>query len=90
GQLQNGLTKATDGYTYYFSETNGNMYRGEIQLNGHWYYFLPANGRMATGFQKLPDGRIVYYNEEGQLQNGSHLINGKWYNFDMNNGQLLS
>ena len=56
---ENGLTNANDGYTYYFSETNGNMYRGELQLDGHWYYFLPANCRMATGFQKLVDGRIV-------------------------------
>ena len=89
GQMQNGLTKANDGYTYYLSPINGNMYRGELQLNDHWYYFLPANGRMATGFQKLADGRIVYYNEDGQLQNGlTKASDGYTYYFSETNGNM--
>ncbi|MEY8441558.1 C39 family peptidase, partial [Lactobacillaceae bacterium 24-114] len=47
------------------------------------------NGRMATGFQKLADGRIVYYNEEGQMRNGDvQMANGDWYYFDPANGNM--
>ena len=89
GQLQNGLTKATDGYTYYFDTSNGNMFHGEKQLDSNWYYFLPENGRMKIGFQRLPDGRIVYYNEKGQLQNGlTKAADGYTYYFDMSNGNM--
>ena len=45
---------------------------------------------MATGFTKLPDGRTVYYNENGQLQNGDTKIENSWYYFDKSNGEMLS
>ena len=41
---------------------------------------------MQTGFVTLKDGRIVYYNEQGQMQYGWQTINGKKYYFNEWNG----
>ena len=90
GHIVNGLYKANDGYTYYFSEQNGNMHRGELYLNGNWYYFDIDNGRMATGFVKLPDGRTVYYDNEGHIVNGSKTINGETYYFSLTDGHMMA
>ena len=65
------------------------MYRGEKQLDGHWYYFNQGNGRMVTGFTNLPDGRTVYYNEAGQIQNGDTKIGNDWYYFSKTNGEIV-
>ena len=57
----------------------------EEHLADHWYYF-GANGQMQTGFVTLKDGRLVYYNADGQMQYGEQKINGKWYHFQTDNG----
>lgn len=41
---------------------------------------------MQVGFVKLPDVRIVYYNEQGQMQYGKQIINGKTYFFNKETG----
>ena len=75
GDEQTGF-QTVNGKTYYFSPT---MVTGQQQINNHWYDF-DANGVMQTGFTKLSDGRLVYYNVQGQMQYGEQKINGKYVN----------
>ena len=58
--------KTNNGKTYYFAPS---MTKGEKNINGHWYDF-DDNGVMQTGFTKLADGRLDYYNAQGQMQYG--------------------
>ena len=75
--------KTVDGQQYYFAPTM--VANQEEHLADHWYYF-GANGQMQTGFVTLKDGRLVYYNADGQMQYGEQKINGKWYHFQTDNG----
>ena len=43
---------------------------------------------MVTGFTTLPDGRYVYYDNNGQMAHGERYMNGSWYHFAENNGQM--
>ena len=61
---------------------------GEAYENGHWYLY--KDGVKQTGFMKLSDGRVVYYNEAGQMQYGDQTINGYHYYFALNNGDRLT
>ena len=62
---------------------------GEKYINGKWYYFDPANGgAMATGFVTLPDGRLVYYAEDGAMAHGEARVGGCWYHFDEHDGRM--
>ena len=71
---------------YYFDENTGALKKNiEKYINGYWYYF-GSDGSMQVGFVKLPDGRIVYYNEQGQMQYGKQIINGKTYFFNKETG----
>lgn len=73
----------------YYYNNKGDIATGELNIDMYWYYFQPETGEMTTGFQKLPDGRIVYYNEKGQLQNGlTKAADGYTYYFDMSNGNM--
>ena len=74
--------KTNNGKTYYFAPS---MTKGEKNINGHWYDF-DDNGVMQTGFTKLADGRLDYYNAQGQMQYGEQKINGQWYYFRTDNG----
>nr|WP_278846386.1 pectinesterase family protein [Limosilactobacillus mucosae] len=82
GTEETGL-KTVDGRQYYFAPTM--VVNQEEHLADHWYYF-GANGQMQTGFVTLKDGRLVYYNADGQMQYGEQKINGKWYHFQTDNG----
>ena len=82
GTEETGL-KTVDGQQYYFAPTM--VANQEEHLADHWYYF-GANGQMQTGFVTLKDGRLVYYNADGQMQYGEQKINGKWYHFQTDNG----
>ncbi|MEY8442437.1 SEC10/PgrA surface exclusion domain-containing protein, partial [Lactobacillaceae bacterium 24-114] len=74
--------------TYYYNK-NGQAVTGEFYSDGNWYYFSPETSAMVIGFIKLPDGRIVYYNEEGQLQNGlTKATDGYTYYFSETNGNM--
>ena len=75
--------KTVNGQQYYFAPTM--VVNQEEHLADHWYYF-GANGQMQTGFVTLKDGRLVYYNADGQMQYGEQKINGKWYHFQTDNG----
>ena len=82
GTEETGL-KTVDGRQYYFAPTM--VVNQEEHLADHWYYF-GANGQMQTGFVTLKDGRLVYYNADGQMQYGEQKINSKWYHFQTDNG----
>ena len=75
--------QVVDNQTYYFNPIM--VKNGEAKIGNHWYYFN-AVGQMQTGFVTLKDGRLVYYNADGQMQYGEQKINGKWYHFQTDNG----
>lgn len=86
GTRRTGL-QTINGKVYYF---NPSLTKNkEANVNGHWYFF-GANGAMATGLTKLPDGRFVYYNSQGQMQYGEQKLNGHWYFFNQRDGHLVS
>ncbi|MDF9444058.1 KxYKxGKxW signal peptide domain-containing protein, partial [Limosilactobacillus mucosae] len=73
GAEETGL-KTINGNQYYFTSTMAT--NQEEHLGDHWYYF-GADGKMQTGFVTLNDGRLVYYNEQGQMQYGEQKVNNK-------------
>ena len=75
--------QVVDNQTYYFNPIM--VKNGEAKIGNHWYYFN-AVGQMQTGFVTLKDGRLVYYNADGQMQYGEQKINDKWYHFQTDNG----
>lgn len=75
--------QVVDNQTYYFNPIM--VKNGEAKIGNHWYYFNAA-GQMQTGFVTLKDGRLVYYNADGQMQYGEQKINDKWYHFQIDNG----
>ena len=75
--------QVVDNQTYYFNPIM--VKNGEAKIGNHWYYFNAA-GQMQTGFVTLKDGRLVYYNADGQMQYGEQKINDKWYHFQTDNG----
>ncbi|MEO5290771.1 pectinesterase family protein [Limosilactobacillus allomucosae] len=75
--------QVVDNQTYYFNPIM--VKNGEAKIGNYWYYFNAA-GQMQTGFVTLRDGRLVYYNADGQMQYGEQKINNKWYHFQADNG----
>ena len=60
----------------------------ERNQDNHWYLYNKGTENYYTGFQKLGDGRTVYYNNQGQMQYGQQNITNKWYLFDKVNGAM--
>ena len=60
----------------------------ERQENGYWYLYNPQTNTKYTGFQTLKDGRVVYYNDQGQMQYGEQNIDHHWYLFDQWTGAM--
>ena len=60
----------------------------ERQENGYWYLYNPQTNNKYTGFQTLKDGRVVYYNGQGQMQYGEQNIDRHWYLFDQWTGAM--
>ena len=61
----------------------------QVKENGHWY--LREDGKNLTGFQKIENDKehkIVYYNNQGQMQYGQQKINNNWYLFDNTTGAM--
>ena len=78
-----------NGATYYFDPTLGTQAVGQKNIKGHWYYFDAKKG-MATGLTYLPDQKkVVYYNNQGQMQYGQQILNGATYYFDLVTGEQL-
>ncbi len=76
-----------------FSNANGqlNSTLGEVHLPGKGWAFLdPATLTYAKGFTKLPDGRTVYYGDDGIMRFGEHVLDGMSYYFSNTNGQLTN
>lgn len=61
---------------------------GESYENGHWYLY--QGGVKQTGFMRLTNGRVVYYNGAGQMQYGLQTINGATYYFRTDNGNIVT
>ena len=87
GQMQKGLTKIGNN-TYYFALNNGDMFRGEHNINNHWYNF-GTNGVMMTGFQRIAGNRTVYYDANGQMQKGLTKVGNNAYYFALNDGNMV-
>ncbi|WP_420214451.1 peptidoglycan amidohydrolase family protein [Limosilactobacillus mucosae] len=54
---------------------------------------VPTVDRTANrdaGFAKLSNGKIVYYDSEGEIQYGLKIINGKFYYFNTENGEMCA
>jgi hypothetical protein len=68
---------------------DGKPWRGELKLDDGWHYFDPATGAMVTGFARLPDGRLVYYDDHGVMATGDVTINNVTYNFNVETGDLV-
>ena len=60
----------------------------EKRENGYWYLYSTQTNTKYTGFQTLQDGRIVYYNNLGQMQYNQQLIDSHWYLFDRSSGAM--
>lgn len=74
------------GKSYFFdAKTFQAVTNTEMNIDGHWRFF-GKDGVMATGFTKLGDGRLVYYNQKGWMLYGEQQLNGNWYNFRTDNG----
>ena len=84
GTEESGL-KNVNGKYYYFSPTM--IKNTEKEVNGSWYYF-GSDGAAKTGWYTLSDGRLVNYNNQGQMYHGEAKINGKWYYFDATSGKV--
>ena len=88
GQMQYGFQKL-NGATYYFDPALGTQAVGQKHIKGHWYYFDAKKG-MATGLTYLPDQKkVVYYNNQGQMQYGQQVLNGVTYYVDLVTGEQL-
>ncbi|MBM6764233.1 N-acetylmuramoyl-L-alanine amidase [Ligilactobacillus agilis] len=62
--------------------------KGEAKIIDKWYLFGNDN-KVLVGFQKLIDGRTVYYDiSTAQMQYGQQQINGHWYLFDKWSGAM--
>lgn len=59
-----GIRKTSDGLSYYFDPTTGEMTTGWIHYGVNDYYFSPKTGRMLTGWQTI-DGEKYYLNTYG-------------------------
>ncbi|MGJ3939338.1 hypothetical protein ACLOEH_09160, partial [Limosilactobacillus mucosae] len=77
--------KNVNGKYYYFNSTM--IKNTEKEVNGSWYYF-GSDGVAKTGWYTLSDGRLVNYNNQGQMYHGEAKINGKWYYFDATSGKV--
>ena len=84
GTEESGL-KEINGKYYYFSPVM--IKNTEKEVNGAWYYF-GADGTAKIGWYTLSDGRLVNYNDQGQMYHGEAKINGKWYYFDATSGKV--
>ena len=82
GTEESGL-KNVNGKYYYFSPTM--IKNTEKEVDGSWYYF-GSDGAAKTGWYTLSDGRLVNYNDQGQMYHGEAKINDKWYYFDARYG----
>ena len=71
----------------------GQMYHGEAKIDGNWFYFNSIDGNVLQGWQKLADGRRVYYdidykdaNDSRGMLHGEQLIDNVTYYFNLQNG----
>lgn len=53
----------------------------KVDSNGNWTLWI--DGKQAVGFQRLNDGRLVYYDPStGIMLHGNKIINNHEYTFD--------
>ena len=73
-----GIRKTSDGLSYYFDPTTGEMTTGWIHYGVNDYYFSPKTGRMLTGWQTI-DKKKYYFSKDGAMQTGWQLVGGNWF-----------
>ncbi len=73
------MRKTSDGLSYYFDPTTGEMTTGWIHYGVNDYYFSPKTGRMLTGWQTI-DGEKYYLNTYGQLVKSRFVSNTYYVN----------
>ncbi|MFR0580838.1 peptidoglycan amidohydrolase family protein, partial [Limosilactobacillus mucosae] len=71
---------------YYFSPMM--IKNTEKEINGSWYYF-GSDGMAQIGWYTLSGGRLVNYNNQGQMYHGEAQVNGKWFFFNKTDGSVL-
>lgn len=60
----------------------------EKKQDGHWYLYDKQSNVPYTGFQKLKDDRVVYYNKDGQMQYGWQWVENATRYFDTFDGKM--
>ncbi len=76
-----GWIQDSSGFSYQYTDANGNMAVNCWKyINGNWYRF-DANGNMVTGWY-FEDGVNYYLKPNGSMARSWTLIDGEWYAFD--------
>lgn len=68
-------------------ETTSSNY-AEKKKSGSWYLYNKKKQSYMTGLQKLADGRICYYNQQGKRVSGWHRVQQERYYFDNKTGAM--
>ena len=64
---------------------------GENFVNGNWYLYDATKKQVATGFTRLKDGRMIYYDPAtAVMTKGERNIDGHWYFFDWGDGHMAT
>ena len=73
----------------YFDPSTGFKAFGQKVINGKYYLFDDTSGAMQVGFRYLEEqGKIVFYNAQGQMQFGKQYIGGYWHYFNTSSGAM--
>ncbi|MEE5988276.1 hypothetical protein L1O48_06045 [Ligilactobacillus equi] len=60
----------------------------EKKKSGSWYLYNKKKQSYMTGLQKLADGRVCYYNQQGKRVSGWHRVQQERYYFDNKTGAM--
>lgn len=80
GTLTENGTVQLDGKKYKIVDAHVCFPNGENKINGYWYYL--KDNKAMVGWISLTDGRLVHYDNNGQMQYGEQKINNNWYYFN--------
>ena len=71
-------TQEIDGKTYIFG-ADGVVYKGSFQVNGTWYFADETGSVQKNVIEKLADGTLRLYGEDGAAKAGWAELNGQKY-----------
>ena len=78
-----------DGKQYYFEPVTGKLLNGEKKLDGFWYYYSEDGSKFGTGWARLADGRVCYYDGDAGMLTGEQTIDGQPYLLSISLGGRL-